>query len=179
MARNPRHHLPPSKDGEKLYDDAPRSLTKQEFGRRLHAILLQKGWNQSELARRANLGRDAISTYVRGRSFPEPGSLHQIAAALGMDPGALLPNALESAMDQDNPALEIRESIGHPGMAWLRVNQRVTRAQALKIMQILTEEGNPGRGHDDDDKPAAPNTGRSGGSAAGFHTDRIAAEEKG
>ena len=173
MARNSRHHLP-SKGGEKLYDDTPKSLTKQEFGRRLHAILLEKGWNQSELARKANLGRDAISTYVRGRSFPEPGSLHKIASALGMDPGTLLPNALESAIDQDAPALEIRESTSHPGMTWLRVNRRVTRRQALAILQILTDEGNQGRGHDDDDDDEkTPDPGRSGGAASGIHQDPL------
>lgn len=142
MARNPRHHLPPSKVDEKLYDDTPKSLSKQEFGRRLHAILLQRGWNQSDLARKTGVGRDAVSTYIRGRSFPEPGTLKKMADALGMDPGELLPNALESAVDRDLPALEIREAIGHPGMAWLRINQRVTTGQALRIMQILQERPN-------------------------------------
>ena len=151
MARKSRHHLPPSKGGEKLYDDSPKSLTKQEFGRRLHAILLERGWNQSEMARKTGVGRDAISTYVRGRSLPEPGTLKKMADALSMDPAELLPNAVESAVDRDLPALEIREAIGHPGMAWLRVNRRVTTTQALRIMQILQErqeETHEGDGQD-------------------------------
>jgi transcriptional regulator with XRE-family HTH domain len=115
----------------------PRALTKQEFGRRLQAVLLDKGWNQSELARRAHLGRDAISTYVRGRSFPEPASLRRIADAFGMDPAELLPNSLEAAIERDTPSLEIKEAVGHPGLAWLRVNRRVTVLQALQVMQIL------------------------------------------
>jgi transcriptional regulator with XRE-family HTH domain len=138
--RQTRHHLPPSL-AEELdpTHGEPRALTKQEFGRRLHALILEKGWNQSELARRAELGRDAISTYVRGRSFPEPSSLKRIADALGKDPTDLLPNTFESAMDRDLPAIEIREASGHPGHSWLRVNRRVTTDQALRVLQILNE----------------------------------------
>lgn len=139
--RKTRHHLPPSPLSEMdPVGGAPQALTKQEFGRRLHALLLDKGWNQSELARRANLGRDAISTYVRGRSFPEPTSLKRIAVALGVEPTELLPNSFESAVDRDTPAIEIREAAGHPGMSWLRVNRRVTTRQALRVLEILAEK---------------------------------------
>ena len=122
-------------------------MTKQEFGRKLHAILLERGWNQSEMARRAGIGRDAISTYVRGRSLPEPATLKRMAEALGMEPTELLPNAFEAAVDNGLPALEIREAVGHPGKAWIRVNQRVSTQQAIRIMQILQER---------DDGPTAP-----------------------
>lgn len=143
--RQTRHHLPPSLTQElDPTHGEPRALTKQEFGRRLHALLLEKGWNQSELARRAELGRDAISTYVRGRSFPEPTSLKRIADALGTTPTDLLPNAFESAMDRDLPAIEIREASGHPGMSWLRVNRKVTTQQALRVLQILAEKEREG-----------------------------------
>ena len=82
MATNTRHHLAPSID---TADMSPRELTKQEFGRRLMALMLDKGWNQSELARAAKLGRDAISTYIRGISFPEPKNLVKLAQALAGD----------------------------------------------------------------------------------------------
>ena len=36
----------------------PKALTKQEFGRRLQARMLEKEWNQSDLARASGLGRD-------------------------------------------------------------------------------------------------------------------------
>lgn len=138
MARNAKHHLPPSID---TTDMAPKELTKQEFGRRLMALMLDKGWNQSELARRAGLGRDAISTYIRGLSFPEPKNLQKLAAALSIQPDQLLPNTVVRAMDSDAaPMLEIRQASGHPDKVWVRVNRMVTFNQAAQIFDILKEQ---------------------------------------
>lgn len=141
MARGSVRHLPPGGCSES--DDAlsPREIKRQEFGRRLAALLTERGWNQSELARRSEIGRDAVSTYIRGRVFPENKSLAAMAKALSVEPEQLLPNATMQAMDYETPALEIREASGHPGMCWLRVSRKVTSAQALKIMQILNEDG--------------------------------------
>jgi transcriptional regulator with XRE-family HTH domain len=120
-----------------------RQLTKEEFGRRLEKLMLDKGWNQSELARQATrhaekpIGRDSISIYVRGRSFPGPLHLHPIASALGVTPADLLPNTLASAADAATPALELRQVPGHPETFWLKVNQAVPYAKALEIVRIL------------------------------------------
>lgn len=119
-------------------DISPTHLTKQEFGRRLQNLMIEKGWNQSELARRAGLGRDAISTYVRGRSFPEPINLKKVADALSVNPHDLLPNTVEWAMANDeHPALEIKQSATHPDKVWIRVNQLVSFAQAAIIFNAL------------------------------------------
>lgn len=119
--------------------EEPRgSLSKAEFGRKLHNLITERGWNQSELARRCGLGRDAISTYIRGRSFPEPKNLKLIADTLGMDASELLPNSLESQITKDEaPTFEIKQSAAHPGKVWLRVNQAVSFKQAGEIMEIL------------------------------------------
>lgn len=136
MARDARHHLPP---GE--YEGMPtRQLTKQEFARRLTYLMNARGWNQSELARRAGVGRDAVSSYVRARSFPEPANLSKLASAFKMGVDELLPNATRNAISNDVPSLEIREAFGHQGKVWLQVNQLVTRQQALTIMRVLTED---------------------------------------
>lgn len=138
MSRNARTNLPPSTaPGE---PDEPKNLTKQEFGRRLQAVLMDRNLNQSDLARAAGLGRDAVSTYVRGRSFPEPKNLAKIAQALGVSTQALLPNTIASALDQEAPSMEIKEAVGHEGKCWVRINRLVTTKQALKIMQILNED---------------------------------------
>lgn len=119
----------------------PRELTKQEFGRRLQALMLEKGWNQSELARRAGLGRDAISTYIRGVSFPEPKNLHGLAKALGSEMEHLLPNATIRAMDSDTaPMLEIKQAANHPDKVLLRLNRVVTFQQAAQIFALLQEQ---------------------------------------
>lgn len=140
--REARRHLPPTESSTHTQGEQNdrKQLTKQEFGRRLQRALLDRGWNQSELARRANLRRDAISTYVRGRSFPEPVSLERLARALGMQPGELLPNAEIQAISQDErPAFQMRQSQGYPDKVWLQVNQVVTAEQALRIHKILSE----------------------------------------
>jgi transcriptional regulator with XRE-family HTH domain len=99
--------------------------------------MLSKGWHQSELARQSGLNRDAVSTYVRGRTLPTPASLDALARALGVSSVELLPNHVESAMDEDTPALEIKVSTNAPNFAWLRVNRLVSMTTAVKIAELL------------------------------------------
>lgn len=137
MSRNARHHLDPANRPDTA-DFTPRALSKQEFGRRLYALMMERRWTQSELARAAKLGRDAVSTYIRGRSFPEPKNLQKLADALGVKREDLLPNTAMRAMENDvAPMLEIRQAQGHPDKVWLRVNQMVTLDQAAQIFQVL------------------------------------------
>lgn len=118
----------------------PKHLTKQEFGRRLYNLMLQKGWNQSELARRAGIARDSVSTYVRGVSLPEPLNLQKLADALDVKPIELLPNGTEAAIDEDNPSLEFKVSNSDSRVAWLRVNRLVTTATAVKVVELLNDD---------------------------------------
>lgn len=119
---------------------APRSLTKAEFGRRLHRMVLDRGWNQSELARQSGVGKDAISTYINGKSFPNPTNLSKIAMALGVEPGALLPNSIETAIDRELPAFEMKQAVGQPSRVWLRINRAVDFTTAAKIVELLKHE---------------------------------------
>lgn len=136
MANNPRFHI----DEMPESGLAPKHLTKQEFGRRLYRLMIGKGWNQSELARKADLPRDSISTYIRGRTLPTPKSLAALADALDMKPADLLPNSLESAIETDHPTLEVRVSDAAPDKAWLRVNRLVSATTALKVMELINED---------------------------------------
>lgn len=119
---------------------APKHLTKQEFGRRLYRLMLAKGWNQSELARKAELPRDSVSVYVRGRSLPTPKSLGKLAAALDVNATDLLPNAVESAIDEDNPSIDMRVSPGAPRVAWLRINRMVSTSTAVKVIELVNND---------------------------------------
>lgn len=135
MARNVRTFVGDTPTEPEL---RPKHLSKQEFGRRLYRLMAAKGWHQSELARRAGIARDSVSTYIRGVSLPEPGNLDLLAKALGVDPAELLPNQIEAAIDNDIPSLEMKVSSGDPRIAWLRVNRLVTTATAAKIVEILS-----------------------------------------
>lgn len=119
---------------------APKHLTKLEFGRRLYKLMLDRGWHQSELSRQSGLPRDSISVYVRGKSFPTPTSLQALARAFGVAPHELLPNHVESAIDEDHPAFEMKISPNAPNVAWLRLNRLVSVKTAVKIAEMLEAE---------------------------------------
>lgn len=136
MARTSRYHL----DGDPSTSLTPRALTKEEFGRRLHAEIINRGWNQSEMARRADLRRDAVSTYVRGTVLPSPTALRKLADALGMEPSDLLPNSAIAAIDSDHSSLSMKVSSGAPNTAWLHVNRLVTVETAAQVIQMVTAD---------------------------------------
>lgn len=132
-------------------DDITPDNVKAEFARRLQAAMIEKGWNQSELARRANdllpkpakgqkrgkgIGRDSVSHYMRGRMLPLPAYLDVIAKALGKTPSDLLPVRVPSA--SPTSPFEMR---GLPdGRLFLRVSRTIRQEAAMKIMAILAEE---------------------------------------
>ena len=130
---------------------APPDVVKAEFARRLQRAMVSRGWNQSELARRAKgftdqrIERDTISGYVRGIALPGPAKLDAICQALKVEPADLLPaKGIPGAQDRA-PPFDIREV--EDGMIWLRVNQAVTWQQALEIMIVLKKM------EEDTDKP--------------------------
>jgi len=136
MARKHRVHLAqddsPSPEALK-----PKHLTKQEFGRRLYNLMLKRGWSQSDAARECGLERDKISVYVRGKSLPTPTNLDKLAKGFGVAPEDLLPNYVESAIDEDAPSFEMKVSTADVGVAWLRVNRMVKMSTAVKIAELL------------------------------------------
>lgn len=141
MSRKDRTHLvaEDQEPQERVSFEAGRA-TKEEFGRRLYHLLLKKGWRQAELARRADLKRDSISNYVRGRTFPTPLSLKKLAAALGMTEAELLPNHQIAAIDSDSPQFEIRASEADSRMALLKIRKVVSFETAAKVAALINED---------------------------------------
>lgn len=136
-------HDPSAERGSPL---TPEALSKQEFGRRLQRALHDRNWSQADLARRVEevtgrtMGRDAISTYINGRSFPTPASLDRLCKALEMTREELLPNALINATQDEIPAFEMRAAAGEPGRAWVRVNRLMSFEAATEIARLLNIE---------------------------------------
>jgi transcriptional regulator with XRE-family HTH domain len=117
------------------------AISREEFARRLQLALVEKGWNQSELARAVNTGRHNISVYASAKSYPMPPLLKNMATALGVDPEWLLPGMLPSP-DHPSASEEPAESLKlEPGadknLAHLKVDMEVSWADALKVMEIL------------------------------------------
>jgi transcriptional regulator with XRE-family HTH domain len=138
VVRRSRTHLPG--DNQTPSSLVPKHLTKQEFGKRLYGLMLARGWNQSELGRQSGLPRDSISTYVRGQSLPTPQNLKALSEAFGIEAEELLPNQVESAIDEDNPSFEMKTSTSAPNMAWVRVNRLVTMQTAIRIADLLEND---------------------------------------
>ena len=118
-------------------DLSQKVLSKQEFGKRLYAIMLEKKMNQSDLARAAKMGRDSISTYIRGRSVPTPMNLEKLAAALSVTPDELYPNYAANAAAIEEPVLQIKQVNDGSSDMWLTINMKVDAAKAIEVMQIL------------------------------------------
>ncbi len=62
------------------------NVERAEFSKKLVNLLRDHNMNQADLARKSGLTRDAISTYVRARSMPEPKNLAKLAAAFNVAP---------------------------------------------------------------------------------------------
>lgn len=136
-SRNRTHITGKFKSPSKL---TPKHLTKQEFGRRLYQLMLSKGWRQSDLARAADIQRNAVSTYILGKALPTPVNLRKLATVFDITAEELLPNSAEVAIDEDAPLMSLQVSPGAPDKAWLRINQLVDTNLAVKIIGMLRGE---------------------------------------
>jgi transcriptional regulator with XRE-family HTH domain len=140
MARKSAYHNDPPAGS--ISPHAPADAIKTEFARRLQLALVEKGWNQSELARRMaphlprnSIARDNISKYIRGKVLPSPHVLEAMCKVLGKKPPDLLPARGTPSAGAEHPPLDVRD-LGD-GNYWLRVNQSVPSSVALEIMTLL------------------------------------------
>ncbi|GAV35464.1 helix-turn-helix protein [Roseomonas sp. TAS13] len=142
MGATPVYHPPPSENWDPSASYPP-DVVKAEFGRRLQAAMLARGWSQSELARRAGIGRDSISVYIRARSMPGPGHLNALAKALGTTAEELMPGlsaqttARIYSQTSDHPGAPLALRMLEDGSCWLSVNQNVDFGTAVKIIELL------------------------------------------
>tara|TARA_S200002703_G_scaffold46428_2_gene40305 strand:- start:1775 stop:2365 length:591 start_codon:yes stop_codon:yes gene_type:complete len=142
------HHHHQSMNAEKSFDESGiKFIRKQEFGRRLQSLLAQKGWNQAEFARKVGIGRDSISTYIRGKTIPNITTLEKMAKILQLkDRSELYPNYEAEGIVQDEmPEASYKTVRGKPDRMWVSINQELPSMVAMKIMQLL---------HGNDDKAA-------------------------
>ena len=127
-----------SKDG--TVDLSQRVIRKSEFGNRLRDLIFKKGWNQSDLARKAKMGRDSISTYIRGRSVPTPQNLERLSKALDISSEKLYPNYSANAAALEEPIMQIKQVNDDSGMMWLKISMKVESEKAIAVMKILYDK---------------------------------------
>lgn len=138
MTRKTTIHTAPSP----ISEFAPPEAIRLAFASRLQNAMIAKGWNQSELARRATevsksgpITRDVVSVYIRAKSLPGPDNLASLAAALGMERSELLPSRGITAAVSAAPPAEVRD-LGE-GKVWIRINQEADWPTALEILGLL------------------------------------------
>jgi transcriptional regulator with XRE-family HTH domain len=112
-------------------------IVRRQFARKLEELLIARSWNQSELGRAAGLGRDAISTYIRGRCLPEPGNLKKIADALNTTPTQLIPQIVH-VEEAELPEFEMSSIAG--GRMRVRLDKEFTSDRAMRIAALVQEQ---------------------------------------
>ncbi len=136
--KQPSSRSAPTQPGN--IDLSQKVLQKQEFGRRVYGLMMDKPWTQSELARASGLGRDSISQYVRGKSVPTPQNLQKLAKAFDVDPDVLFPNYAAHAAMVEEPTFQVKAVDGTAHEMWLVINMKVPTEKAMKVMAILNEK---------------------------------------
>jgi transcriptional regulator with XRE-family HTH domain len=121
-------------------DLSVRSIRKQEFAKRLYGLLQEQDMNQSDLANKSGLGRDSISQYVRAINVPSPKSLKKIADVFGIEPSELYPNYEAAAVEEELPEQSFRAMSGDKDFMWVRLNIKLPKEKAVKIMGIINSD---------------------------------------
>jgi transcriptional regulator with XRE-family HTH domain len=123
---------------------APPVAIRMDFAKRLQDALNDKGWTQSELARRmapllkeSRIGRDNISKYVRGKVLPLPPALEAMAKVLGVESKDLLPTRATSIVSEEMSPSSLRDIGGD--RYWVQLNLALDADVALEIMRLVRQ----------------------------------------
>ena len=123
---------------------------KERLSGNIRRLLLQRGWNQSELARHSGVGTDNISRYLKGKYVPNAKHLGKIADALGVMASDLYVEQEES----DDYAVEFRVLRDDPNHALIRLNQVMPTDIAMQIVTLVNrarQSGNAAFARPDDE----------------------------
>jgi len=130
-----------AKMGREHYPGENPKERKLEFIKKLKSLTREKGWNKSELARRAGISRDRVSVYTRINklTLPSVENLNKVANALEILPAELIPEVFMS----DNYGLlktfSIKDVTDKEGIVLLQINREVPKKKALQVALLLEE----------------------------------------
>lgn len=149
MPRGTRHLPPDTQNMIGRPPMAPDETAKRDLSRKLVELMMERDLKQADIAAavfgrdpktKYPRGRDSVSQWVRGRSLPEPKNLQKLADFFGVDKSVLVPPSAFSRQAHEDPAVELRQVAGEPGMAWLRVNRACSTTAAAQIFDILNKD---------------------------------------
>lgn len=150
MSRMQKRHprVTPISAGSNFATRRAHTLRNQEFARRLAELMAAKEMTQSDLARAAFgmakdkhgvdqvLGRDRISSYVRGLQFPDNINLGKIAAALDVDVAELAPKMNMQAIENSEPEFDIHQ-IPNSSRVLFTMQKEMELELASRILALL------------------------------------------
>lgn len=149
MSKRARHLPPDTPFQMGRAPSAPDDIAKRQLSRQLVEVMMNKNLKQADIAAGVfgrdpktgyALGRDSVSQWVRGRSLPEPRNLQKLAEFLNVDRNELVPPSAFSLRAHEDPAVELRQVAGEPGMAWLRINRACSSIAAAQTLDILNKD---------------------------------------
>jgi transcriptional regulator with XRE-family HTH domain len=117
-----------------------RQTLRDNFARRLVALIRQAGLTQAELARKAGMERYHVTDYVTARRYPRPAQLAALAEALGVSPDDLRPRAPGASEPPKLPRFGIVADERNPGKMRVQLDETVSLETALKIGELLKDE---------------------------------------
>lgn len=121
--------------------------TRERFGRHLHRLMKNRGMAQGELADKAFgrdadnkvIGRDRISKYLMGKTFPENESLALLAKGLEIEIIELVTPDIIQAIETINTTPMILEVYPN-GMCQVSISGLIKHKTALKLIAVLSED---------------------------------------
>ena len=126
---------------------APGDAVAVDFAQKLQSNMTQKGWSQKDLSERASLqlpegapivSPSNISKYINAREMPTPVKLKAIADAFGVKPEDLVNMDAINAVGHNAAKVSLQD-LGD-GRVWLRINEPVAWATALKVLDLIKGE---------------------------------------
>lgn len=147
MSKTVTRRTPPV--GGKTYVE---KLDYEEFAKRLYHLLVQRGWKQSDLARRCfgevrstkghmlARGRDRISAYIRGKAVPDPSNLKKIADAFEITVEELAPDIAQGTMEREEPSLYVHAVPG-TGKVLLKTQYLVPQEYVAELIALNVKYG--------------------------------------
>lgn len=114
----------------------------QDFAQWFKTQLARRDWNQSDFARKTGISQTTVSTWVRGRSVPDPASCDTIADAflLGLDDVLTHAGHRPGALRSDEAGEAVTRMVG-------RVRWNASRRGIMEalVKQWLDEDQRSGR----------------------------------
>jgi transcriptional regulator with XRE-family HTH domain len=149
MSAKPRRLLPPVAGRTHI-----QNVELDQFARRLHQKMTEKGLGNSDLARiiwgemdvkdhktgnvyKAAKNRDRIGVYLAGKGYPEPATMQKIADALGVTKEWLAPELTAAAIDRERPEFAMAMVAGHLDKVHVQINALLPLAAAAEITRIF------------------------------------------